>query len=142
MPRAAVVLVFALVAIAIVGPLVAKDPEATDIDRGPADNGAPLPPSGNALPRADPLGRAVGARDRRDAVAHRHAPLAAERRRARRRARRARVRAKSDERGGAVVHRARPDRLVGTDAVRWPAVLPDGAVADRRAWRRDRDRGA
>lgn len=52
----------ALVAIALVGPLLTADPLARDIDGGLTELGAPLPPSWSALLGTDPLGRDVWAR--------------------------------------------------------------------------------
>lgn len=56
------ILVAALVGIAIVGPLLTKDPIARDIDHGLSAVGAPLPPSSAALLGTDQLGRDVWAR--------------------------------------------------------------------------------
>jgi peptide/nickel transport system permease protein len=52
----------ALLAIAIVGPLVVGDPLALDIDHGLSAVGAPLPPSAESWLGTDPLGRDVLAR--------------------------------------------------------------------------------
>ncbi|HVK87257.1 MAG TPA: ABC transporter permease [Kofleriaceae bacterium] len=63
--RAAVVglaLFAALVAIAVVGPLLTADPLARDLDHGLTARGAPLGPSAGALLGTDPLGRDVWAR--------------------------------------------------------------------------------
>lgn len=63
--RAAVggaVIVVLLVALALVGPALAKDPIARDIDGGLTAVGAPLGPGGDALLGTDPLGRDVWAR--------------------------------------------------------------------------------
>lgn len=57
---AALVILIALVA--IVGPLLAGDPSALDIDGGLSALGAPLPPSSDALLGTDALGRDVWAR--------------------------------------------------------------------------------
>lgn len=51
-----------LVLVAIVGPLLAGDPLALDIDGGLSRLGAPLPPSSDAILGTDPLGRDVWAR--------------------------------------------------------------------------------
>jgi len=56
------VLVALVIGVAIVGPLVAADPLALDIDRGLSSLGAPLPPSSEALLGTDPLGRDVWSR--------------------------------------------------------------------------------
>jgi peptide/nickel transport system permease protein len=48
--------------VALLGPLVAGDPFALDIDHGLSALGAPLPPSADALLGTDPLGRDVWAR--------------------------------------------------------------------------------
>lgn len=55
-------LVAFVIAVAIVGPLVAADPLALDIDRGLSSVGAPLPPSSEALLGTDSLGRDVWSR--------------------------------------------------------------------------------
>ena len=55
-------LVMVLVAVALVGPRVARDPYALDIDHGLSAHGAPLPPSSDALLGTDHLGRDVWAR--------------------------------------------------------------------------------
>jgi peptide/nickel transport system permease protein len=59
---AGAVLVVLLVAIAVVGPLVAGDPYALDIDHGLSALGAPLAPSADAPLGTDALGRDVWAR--------------------------------------------------------------------------------
>ena len=56
------VLVILLVALAVVGPLIAGDPSALDIDHGLSALGAPLPPSSDAVLGTDALGRDVWAR--------------------------------------------------------------------------------
>lgn len=55
-------LVIVLVLVAVVGPLLAGDPTALDIDGGLSRLGAPLPPSGDALLGTDSLGRDVWSR--------------------------------------------------------------------------------
>lgn len=55
-------LVAALVATAVVGPLLTADPLARDLDHGLTARGAPLGPSASALLGTDPLGRDVWAR--------------------------------------------------------------------------------
>lgn len=55
-------LVAFVIAVAIVGPLVAADPLALDIDDGLSALGAPLPPSAESLLGTDPLGRDVWSR--------------------------------------------------------------------------------
>jgi peptide/nickel transport system permease protein len=55
-------LVILVVALAVVGPLIAGDPLALDIDHGLSALGAPLPPSSNAVLGTDALGRDVWAR--------------------------------------------------------------------------------
>lgn len=52
----------ALVVIAVIGPLLAGDPLALDVDGGLTASGAPLPPSSDHLLGTDPLGRDVCAR--------------------------------------------------------------------------------
>ena len=57
------VLVVALVALAVLAPLVsAKDPRVSDVEHGLSAMGAPLPPSSAALLGTDDLGRDVWAR--------------------------------------------------------------------------------
>jgi peptide/nickel transport system permease protein len=56
------VLCVVLVLIAIVGPLVARDPLALDIDHGLTELGAPIGPSTSAVLGTDALGRDVWAR--------------------------------------------------------------------------------
>lgn len=56
------ILVVVLVALALVGPALTKDPIARDIDHGLTEVGAPLGPSGDALLGTDQLGRDVWAR--------------------------------------------------------------------------------
>lgn len=56
------ILVLVLVLTAMVGPLVAMDPFARDLDHGLTELGAPLGPSHAALLGTDPLGRDVLAR--------------------------------------------------------------------------------
>jgi ABC-type dipeptide/oligopeptide/nickel transport system permease subunit len=56
------VLVASLVAIAIIGPYLAADPYALDVDHGLSAMGAPLGPSREALLGTDALGRDVWAR--------------------------------------------------------------------------------
>ena len=51
-----------LVLLALMGPVIASDPLALDIDGGLSALGAPLPPSGNAVFGTDALGRDVWAR--------------------------------------------------------------------------------
>jgi len=55
-------LVIVLVLLALVGPLLAGDPAALDIDGGLSALGAPLPPSSEAIFGTDPLGRDVWSR--------------------------------------------------------------------------------
>ena len=54
---APIAVIIALVAIAIVGPLLTKDPLRGDLDAGVSAIGAPLPPSAAAPLGTDPLGR-------------------------------------------------------------------------------------
>jgi peptide/nickel transport system permease protein len=56
------VLVALLVGFALLGPMLAADPIARDIDHGLTAVGAPLPPGGDALLGTDQLGRDVWAR--------------------------------------------------------------------------------
>jgi peptide/nickel transport system permease protein len=56
------VLLLVLLVIAILGPLVAGDPSALDIEHGLSPLGAPLPPSSETLLGTDALGRDVWAR--------------------------------------------------------------------------------
>lgn len=56
------VAVGALLAIGLIGPHLAGDPLALDVDHGLTASGAPLPPSGDHLLGTDPLGRDVWAR--------------------------------------------------------------------------------
>lgn len=55
-------LVIVLVLVAVMGPLIAGDPAALDIDGGLSPLGAPLPPSSDAIFGTDPLGRDVWSR--------------------------------------------------------------------------------
>ena len=55
-------IVVVLLIVAVVGPLLAADPLARDIDHGLSTVGAPLPPSGHAWLGTDHLGRDVWAR--------------------------------------------------------------------------------
>jgi peptide/nickel transport system permease protein len=58
----ALALVLVVAGVALLGPLVAGDPFALDIDGGLSALGAPLPPSASAPLGTDPLGRDVWAR--------------------------------------------------------------------------------